>query len=245
MPVILCHGPKGGTGTTFVAAHLAMGLSAEGADVTVLTFAARDTMPLHFGLSQAISLPSLTAPADEAVLVGGINLRHWTRSADDADLLPMLNDLGYLSPGKDRVMVLDVPSGDWRAARRIAQAACAHVCPLTVQPDSLALLPQMFDEAGTDGLSRTAFVINALDETRRLSRHGAAFVRELAGQRLVGRIRSDEAVPEAMAMLQPLSRYAPASAALSDVRAISGKLVDALHSTDPVWIAPSAASRAA
>ena len=70
-------------------------------------------------------------------------------------------------------------------------------------------------------------------------------MRELAGQRLVGRIRSDEAVPEAMAMLQPLSRYAPASAALSDVRAISGKLVDALHSTDPVWIAPSAASRAA
>ena len=78
MPVILCHGPKGGTGTTFVAAHLAMGLSAEGADVTVLTFAARDTMPLHFGLSQAISLPSLTAPADEAVLVGGINSVSYT-----------------------------------------------------------------------------------------------------------------------------------------------------------------------
>ncbi|TCM20761.1 cellulose biosynthesis protein BcsQ [Novosphingobium sp. PhB165] len=244
MPMVLCHAPKGGTGTTFVAAHLAMGLAAEGADVTVLTMAARDTMALHFGLSQAISLPSLTAPADEAVLVGGINLRYWHRSAEDADLLPMLNDLGYLTPGKDRVLVVDMPSGEFRAALRLVEHACAHLCTLTAQPDTLALLPQMFGETGSEGLLRTAFVINALDETRRLSRHGAAFVRELAGQRLIGRIRLDEAVPEAMAMLQPLSRYAPASAALHDARAISGAILPALESTAASWIAPTA-SRAA
>ncbi len=244
MPMVLCHSPKGGTGTTFVAAHVAMGLAAEGADVTVLTMAARDTMTLHFGLSQAISLPALTAPADEAVLVGGINLRHWHRAPDDIDLVPMLDDLGYLSPGRDRVMVIDMPSGDYRAALKLGEQACAHVCTLTAQPDTLALLPQMFGETGSEGLLRTAFVINALDETRRLSRHGAAFVRELAGPRLIGRIRQDEAVPEAMAMLQPLSRYAPASAALHDVRAISAALVPALDSTAASWIAPTA-SRAA
>lgn len=244
MPMVLCHAPKGGTGTTFVAAHVAMGLAAEGADVTVLTMAPRDTMALHFGLSQAITLPSLAAPADEAVLVGGINLRHWHRGPEDGDLLPMLDDLGYLTPGRDRVMVIDMPSGEYRAALRLGEYACAQICTLTAQPDTLALLPQMFGETGSDGLLRTAFVINALDETRRLSRHGAAFVRELAGPRLIGRIRFDEAVPEAMAMLQPLSRYAPASAALHDARAIAAALVPALESTAASWIAPNA-SRAA
>ncbi|KPH58689.1 cellulose synthase operon protein YhjQ/BcsQ [Novosphingobium aerophilum] len=244
MPMIVCHGPKGGAGNTFVAAHLAMGLSAQGAEVTVLTLAPRDSMPLHFGLSPATSLPALTAPADEAVLVGGINLRSWRRASEDLDFVPMLGDLGYLQPGKDRVLVVDVPSGDTRVARRLIEHACAHVCTINAQPDTLAMLPQVFGEAGVEGLARTAFVINALDETRRLGRHGAAFIRELAGPRLIGRIRLDEAVPEAMAMLQPLSRYAPASVALTDAQQIAEAVTPSLESTSRAWIAP-AESRAA
>ncbi len=243
MPMIVCHGPKGGTGNTFVAAHLAMGLSAQGADVTVVSIAARDTLPLHFGLTPAIALPALTAPADEAVLVGGINLRSWRRAPEDLDFVPMLGDLGYFQPGKDRVLVLDVPSNETRLARRLIDHACAHVCTINAQPDTLALLPQVFGEAGIEGLARTAFVINALDETRRLGRHGSAFIRELAGPRLIGRIRMDEAVPESIATLQMLSRYAPASVALSDVQQIAEAVAPTLDSTSAAWIAP--VSRAA
>jgi len=238
MPMIVCHGPKGGTGNTFVAAHLAMGLSAQGADVTVVSVAARDSLPLHFGLSPATSLPAITAPADEAVLVGGINLRSWRRAAEDLDFVPMLNELGYFQPGKERVLVVDVPSGDTRLARRLIEHACAHVCTINAQPDTLALLPQVFGEAGPEGLARTAFVINALDETRRLGRHGAAFIRELAGQRLIGRIRMDEAVPEAIATLQMLGRYAPASVALADVKQIAEAIARTLDSTTNSWVAP-------
>lgn len=61
MPVIVCHSIKGGTGTTFVAAHVAVALCEAGAEVTVLTMARRDTMPLHFGLPPALTLPSLFA----------------------------------------------------------------------------------------------------------------------------------------------------------------------------------------
>lgn len=238
MPMIVCHGPKGGTGNTFVAAHLAMGLSAQGADVTVVSVAARDSLPLHFGLSPATSLPAITAPADEAVLVGGINLRSWRRAAEDLDFVPMLNELGYFQPGKERVLVVDVPSGDTRLARRLIEHACAHVCTINAKPDTLALLPQVFGEAGPEGLARTAFVINALDETRRLGRHGAAFIRELAGQRLIGRIRMDEAVPEAIATLQMLGRYAPASVALADVKQIAEAIAPTLDSTTNSWVAP-------
>ncbi|SFF91896.1 Cellulose biosynthesis protein BcsQ [Novosphingobium sp. CF614] len=246
MAMIVCHGPKGGAGTTFIAAHLATGLAEAGADVTVLTVSPRDTLALHFGLQPALSLPSMTAPVNEAVVAGGINLRHYRRAPVDPDFIPMLRDLGYLAPGAHRVLVLDVPAGEQAFGRRAITHACAHVCPLNAAPDTLALLPAMFGEAGEAGLARTAFVVNALDETRRLSRHGAAFIRELTGPRLIGRVRLDEAVPEAIAMLQPLARYAPASAALADVRLVAAAMVPALdNNVSDAWIAPAAVSRAA
>ena len=245
MAMIVCHGPKGGAGTTFITAHVAMGLADAGADVTVLTTASRDTLPFHFGLHPAVTLPSLIASADEAVVAGGINLRQYHKAADDPDFVPMMRDLGFLDHGKDRVMVIDVPSGDHRFAQSLIPHACAHVCPLQAHPDTLALLPQVLDEAGHDGLARSAIVINALDETRRLSRHGAAFIRELAGNRLVGRIRQDEAVSEAIAMLKPLARYAPASAALADVRKVAAAIAPTVEGSLATGLDTQDESRAA
>lgn len=237
MPVIVCHSLKGGAGTTFVSAHLAMSLSEAGAEVTLLTLAARDTLPLHFGLQPALTLPSLFAPTEDAVLAGGINLRSHHRAAEDPDFIPTLRDLGYLDTGHDRVMVIDVPAGDFLFARRVIPHASAHLCVINAAPDTLALLPQVLDEASPENIAKTSFVINALDETRRLSRHCAAFIRELAGPRLLGRVRLDESVPEAIATLQPLARYAASSAALADVRAVGAALVPALETPGRPWVA--------
>ena len=245
MAMIVCHGPKGGAGTTFVTAHLAMGLADAGLDVTVLTIAGRDTLPLHFGLHPAVTLPSFTASAEEAVVAGGINLRHYHKAAEDPDFLPMMRDLGYLEQGKDRVIVIDVPAGEHRFAQHLVPHASAHLCPLQAHPDTLALLPQVLEEAGYEGFARTAIAINGLDETRRLSRHGSAFIRELAGDRLVGRIRLDEAVPEAIAMLQPLARYAPASLALADVRKVAAAIIPTVDVSLDGGLDPQDESRAA
>lgn len=250
MAVIVCHGLKGGAGITFVAAHVAMALSEAGAEVTVLTVAPRDSMPLHFGLPPAVNLPSLFAPAEDAVVASGINLRSHLKAVDDPDFVPTLADLGYLETGPDRVMVIDVPSSEFAFARRIVPHASANLCVLNAAPDTLALLPQALGDASAETIARTTFAINALDETRRLSRHSAAFIRELVGPRLLGRIRLDEAVPEAMAMLQPLERYAPSSAALTDVRAVGAALFPALETPGRPWVArgtkaPASTSRAA
>jgi cellulose biosynthesis protein BcsQ len=250
MPVIVCHGLKGGAGTTFLASHLAMTLSEAGADVTVLTTAQRNTLPLHFGLQPAMTLPSLFAPAEDAVLVSGINLRSHVRAPEDPDFVPTLSDMGYLETGQDRVMVIDVPANEFAFARRVIPHASAHVCVLNAAADTLALMPQVLDEASPESIAAASFVINALDETRRLSRHSAAFIRELVGSRLLGRVRLDEAVPEAIAMLQPLAKYAPSSAALADVRAIGAAVIPALETPGRPWVArgsaPStSASRAA
>lgn len=237
MAVIVCHGLKGGAGTTFMAAHLAMALSEAGAEVTVLTLSQRDTMPLHFGLQPALTLPSLFAPAEDAVLASGINLRSYPGGVGDSDFVPTLLDLGYLEAGHDRTMVIDVPANEFAFARRVVPHASANLCVLNAAPDTLALLPQVLDEASAENIARTSFAINALDETRRLSRHAAAFIRELVGPRLMGRIRLDESVPEAIAMLQPLARYAASSAALADARAIGAAMAPALETAGRPWTA--------
>jgi len=250
MPVIVCHALKGGAGTTFMAAHVAMALSESGAEVTMLTMARRDSLPLHFGLQPALTLPSLYAPTEDAVVAAGIDLRSHVRAAEDPDFIPSLRDLGFLETGMDRVLVMDVPAGDTTFARTVVPHSCAHLCVVNATPDTLALTPQALDEATPENLLRTSFVINALDETRRLSRHAAAFIRELVGPRLLGRVRLDESVPEAIASLQPLSRYAPSSAALSDARAVGAALLPMLDRPGKPWTArgpqsASSASRAA
>jgi cellulose biosynthesis protein BcsQ len=225
MPLVMCHAPKGGVGTTFLAAHLAMGLSDLGGedaglagDVALMTLSPRDLTALHFGLGPAQRLPSLAEPAEAAVLASGIGLFCEPDALRDADFLPRLEDAGYLAAGSDRTLVIDVPTGSDALARKLMPLAALHVCPLAASPDCLALLPQLLDEAGNHGARRTAYVFGKLDETRRLARHVAAFAREILGERLIAKIRNDQAVAEALAMLQPLSRYAPASAALADAR---------------------------
>ncbi|WP_051009904.1 cellulose synthase operon protein YhjQ/BcsQ [Novosphingobium sp. PP1Y] len=224
MAVILCHSLKGGTGNTLLAAHIAMGLSEAGADVTVLTTSEFDPLPLHFALPPATQLPSLSASSDQSVVVSGISLRHEPHAVADPDFMTMLADLGFLAPGEDRVLVVDVAAAQLDLARMLLPVAHVHLSTLVPYPECLTLLPDYTDARIGCWGERTAVVLNALDETRRLARHTSAFFRELLGNRLLGKVRRDEAVSESLAMLQTLERYAPASAALSDLRALAASL---------------------
>jgi cellulose biosynthesis protein BcsQ len=224
MPLVLCKSPKGGVGTTFLSAHLAMALAEDDAsdgaarDVALLTLSPCDLTPLHFGLGPAQRLPSLAAPSEAAVLASGIGLFCEPDADGDGDFLARIEDGGYLGVDSDRTLIIDMPAGHHAFARRLMPHAAVHVCPLTASPDCLALLPHLLDGEGDWGARRTAYVFGELDETRRLARHVAAFAREVLGERLIAKIRHDQAVPEALAMLQTLARYAPASAALADAR---------------------------
>jgi len=224
MPLILCHSPKGGASTTFTASHLAIGLSGMdgsdgiGGDITLLTLSQSDMTPLHFGLPPAQRLPAFGAAIEAAVLVSGISLRCEPFAAQDPDFLGRLDDGGFLAADSARTLVIDVPAGEPALASRLMPHAAVHICPLTASPDCLALLPQLLEQDEATEGSGTAYVIGKLDETRRLARHVAAFMREVLGDKIIAKIRQDQSVPEALAMLQPLSRYAPASAALADVR---------------------------
>lgn len=213
MALILFHSPRGGTGTSFLAATTAIALSRAGHDVTALDFAQTGTLQLHFGLGPGEVLPALDAPAEEAASasVQGVALRSAATLARQGDFAEALAK-GEISFSGASLFVADIASGDRHLRDLLLPYATLEICPLTATAESLMMLP-----AATEaGLTKTRFVMSMVEDTRRFARHAVSFLRELLGDRLLGQVRRDEAVVEACAMLQPLGRYAAHSAALAD-----------------------------
>lgn len=219
MPLILCHSPKGGTGTSFIAAHLAMHLARRGHDVTALDFTYQDTLKLFFGLLPTQPLAEFHS-GGSALAVAGVELFSAYRLSREPDFAEALRR--GKSPFHDgKLYVADVAAGDRDTKELLLPHAKLHVCTLLPQPVSLAALTKVQAGTPTIELPKTAFILNQLDDTHRFSRHTHIFLRELAGERLVGTVRRDEAVNEAAAMFEPISKYAPASAALADIRLVT------------------------
>ena len=216
MPLIVCHSPKGGEGNSFVAAGLAQGLSLLGRDVVALDMTAADGLKSYFGLAPDQSLPDLEEEVIDQLTVGGVGLRSGWRAAHQPDFAEALR-AGDLPFDGETVFVSDVASTDTGLAQVLRRRARLHVCTLTPTAMSLAQLPRINPARALGEPERTAFVLNQLDETRRFARHAALFLRELLGDKLIAQIHRDEAVNEAVGMLQTLARYAPASAALADM----------------------------
>lgn len=220
MPLLLCHSPKGGTGTSFIAAHLAMHLASQGHDVVALDFTYQDSLKLFFGLLPTQSLAEFHGGQGSALAVAGVEIFSAHRIGHDPDFIAALQ--AGRSPFDDRkIYVADVAAGDRATKDLLMPHATMRVCTLLPQPVSLAALTKVQADTPTIELSNTAFILNQIDDTHRFSRHAHIFVRELLGEALIGTVRRDEAVNEAAAMFDPISKYAPASAALADMRLVA------------------------
>lgn len=220
MPLLLCHSPKGGTGTSFIAAHLAMHLASQGHDVVALDFTYQDSLKLFFGLLPAQPLAEFHGSHGSALAVSGVEIFSAHQLAHEPAFIAALQ--AGRSPFDDgKVYVADVAAGDRNTRDLLLPHAHLRVCTLLPHPISLAALTKVQAGKPTVELSNTAFILNQLDDTHRFSRHAHIFLRELLGDALIGTVRRDEAVNEAAAMFEPISKYAPASAALSDMRAVA------------------------
>jgi cellulose biosynthesis protein BcsQ len=219
MPLIVCHSPKGGVGTSFVAAGLAQGLSLLGRDVVALDATAEDSLKLYFGIAVDQPIPDLEEEVLEPVSVNGVSLRSGFRALHEPDFAEALHS-GDMPFDGETFYVVDVASTDVVLAQLLRRHARLHVCAMTATAMALAQLPRISPGRQLDKLPRTVFVLNQLDETRRFARHAALFLGELLGPNLVARIHRDEAVNEAAGMQQTLPRYAPASAALIGLEAL-------------------------
>ena len=232
MPLVLVQGLRGGVGTTSLVANLAIGLAQAGLPVTVLDMAARSTMALHFGLQPTDRLPPLDEARPNDLVVHGVTLRDAYTVADRGDLTYGLAS-GEISFDGDMLYLADVGSADMGLFEQLRPYAALDMLVLAPSGECLASLPEALDAAGPN----TRFVLNKADDTRKLARHASVFVRELLGDKLLATIRSDEAVVESAAMIHPLVRHAPVSAALHDISAL-GQLVGAMvplgHAASPV-----------
>lgn len=216
MALVLVSGLRGGVGVTAVAANLAMTMAAAGQSTVVLDLSRASTLGMHFGLDPCQPLPGFDAPAAAAGPVHGVRLLDAGMQAASGDLGEGLASGDFDFAG-DVFYIADLSGADRSATAQLRPHADLELCLLTPSAECLYTLPSALEQSPETVL----FALNRCDDTRRLGRHVSSFVRELLGDRLVGIIHADEAVPEAAAMMQPLSRHSPASAALADIASLA------------------------
>ncbi|MET0374178.1 MAG: cellulose synthase operon protein YhjQ/BcsQ [Rhizorhabdus sp.] len=215
--LILLHSPKGGVGTTFLTAQLAMHLAERGHQVTAIDFTFQDSLKLHFGMLPSQQMVGMSYSAGDTMVVNGVELLGGHAIAEEPRFLELLSGdhLSLFDPA--HLTLVDVGSDQRALKAKLLRHCNLHICPLMPMPASLAMLPLVEPGTVTTQLSKTAFVLNQLDDTRRLSRHSHSFIRELLGHLLLGTVRRDEAVNEAIAMFQGIAKFAPASVTRVDL----------------------------
>jgi hypothetical protein len=217
MPLIVCHAPSGGVGTTFLAAHLALGLAARGHDVTAIDFTHADALKTFFGLPPAHDVPAMGGPPGSGLIVDGVELLSGWELGQDANFLRLLTQPGGSPFDDSRIVIADISSADLRIKNALLPHAALHLCALMPRPASLAALAKIQPGTPTIELQRTAFVLNQADDTLKLSRHSQIFLCDLFGENLIATIRRDEAVNEALASFKSVARYAPQSVVLPEL----------------------------
>lgn len=220
MPLILCHSPKGGVGTSFVAAHLAMALAEAGHSATAIDMTRQDSLKLYFGLKPISEIPDLEAPENQGLTIGGVSLRQGWRATHSPTFANSL-DNGELPFSGGTFVIADIASDDTALRDQLLPHASLMVVPVSPTALGLAALTQVIPGTPLIELDYTAFVLNRLDETRRFARNANSFLRELLGGKLIGSIHEDESVNEAAAMAKLLPAHAPASGALADIRTLA------------------------
>jgi cellulose biosynthesis protein BcsQ len=220
MTMILLRSPKGGVGTTFLTARLAIALAARGYEVSAVDGTTQDSLKLYFELSPTQSLDVLEAGVTPDA-ISGVQLFRADPDLDAqefADLLAAWRAEGH-------ICLVDIgTAGSGRRSQLLAHADL-EICTLVPSPIALATLTQVDPDEPVLALKRTAFVLNQLDDRRRLSNDIHKLVRTMMGDQLLGTVRRDEAVSEALAAMKPLPVFAPASAALHDIERLTDLLI--------------------
>jgi cellulose biosynthesis protein BcsQ len=232
--LVLVHSPKGGVGSSFVTAMLAQNLAARGHQVTAVDFTYQDAIKLYFGLLPNQPIAEMSDPPGDTMTVAGVELMNGYVFSRSRAFVEGVHSGDLTLFGEERITLIDVGADDRELKALLMDRAALHICTLTATPAALAVLAQVEPGRPTVSLSKTAFVLNQLDDRKRLSRHSSSFVRELLGDKLLGSIRFDEALNESLAMFEPLSKFAPSSVLLPDLDRLATALEIRLGLVDPV-----------
>ena len=198
---------RGGAGVTALVSGMAQAAAAEGLDVTCVDADDQGLLKHHLGLA------SLSDDGENRSANARITLRtgqDWN-VVNGADLA--IFDLPRARPGlRDDVMA----------------DADAVVLVMPASASGLALAPSVkaFLSAGENRF----VLINFADSRVALKTAAASYLQEQFGDRVIGQVRLDESVDEALAALDTLSSTSPYSAAWTDIRVAFVSLINKMNS---------------
>lgn len=221
MTVIALNAPKGGTGTTFVAAQLALALAANGRTVTAVDCTLTEGLKLYFGLMPSQSQKTGDSSNESAPVISGVRLVETTEKQGSSRISEIERVIGY---GAHDVVILDIASADRELVKALYGHIDLHLCVMDPTAAALASLVHLAGEQPVTRLEKFAVVLNRLDERYKLSRHCRKFLSDLLPERFAGTIRRDEAVNEALASFEPLAKFAPHSVVIPDIEKLVGAL---------------------
>lgn len=221
MALVLINRLRGGVGTTTLAANLAASLATLGHPASILSFSTQSTLGLHFGLDPSQPLAGFAAPATATGPINGVRLLDLSEVAESGELAEGLAS-GDFSFAGDVIYIADMSETHPSAMTQLRRFSDLELWVFTPSAECLYMLPAALSAVSAEA----GFILNRCDDTRRLGRHAAAFARALLGDRIVATIQADEAVCEAAAMMQPLVRHSPGSAALADILDLAHQLAN-------------------
>ncbi|RKF23103.1 ATPase [Altericroceibacterium spongiae] len=231
MTLILCHSAKGGVGTTFLAAQLAIRFAQAGRQVTAIDGSGQDSLKLHFGILPTQFAPNWSKSHTMPLVMSNVSLIDAHLDIREEYFLNSLRR-GDLAREKGAIIIVDINSADRNLFRDLYDLADLHICPISPDPAALVSLSQLGGDQRTTELEKTVYVFNMQDDRHKLSRHSYRFVKELFDTRLVGTVRRDQAVFEALAMFEPLTKIAPNSVALSDLDELAQSILNMSELSD-------------
>lgn len=198
---------KGGAGVTTLAAGLAQAAAHEGLKVVCIAADDEGLLKHHLGL---VSL------SDESDGKGGNP--HITLTAGEDWRLGQDADVVLFDLTRSRPDLRDAITSGADAVVLVASTAASSL----VQATSIkAILDQ----------GENRFLLLNQDDVRiPLKKAVAAYLEDQFKDRVIGRVRQDEAVDEALASLEPLASAAPFSAAWNDMRSAFATLLNRMNS---------------
>lgn len=232
MSILALRSVKGGVGRTTLTALFAQALAARGRDVAVMDLDAQDSLRLHFGVLEpadpfADGGGIVLGPAQggvKRVLNGPVDLA--LRLGAGARMAAFGQQLlGRWAHGPE-ILIIDTAAADDLCTRALGRIPHLDLAVALADAASLATLQSLAQTGPAPG---TLYLLNQVDHRRPVSESALAFVRHLAGDNLLGHVRRDEAVSEALAHMTPLRDHAPASAAWRDVETLAESLEQRLN----------------
>lgn len=255
MPVIAIASPKGGVGKTTLTAYVAAHIAAQGWKVVALDLDPQNALRLHLGLSiheEAGVMATLSDTTDWQAAMRdtpfGVQVLPFG-NADPVDALDgyaaIMEDPGLIAgpvrqiaQRPDTVVLLDTPPGPNPATAALLPVIDLTVLVLLADAGSAAMIPRIAEgsfmgrsAAARRAAERAVVVLNQFDPDAPLADAVLDMAERRLGERLLGTIRRDEAVAEALADKHLL--LDDETPAAQDIRAIADAVISAARLRKP------------